>query len=251
MKSWVLDLDGVIWRGDEPVRGSADAVAALRNAGVSVLFVTNSAVRTPADVAAKLARHGIPDAQDSVVTSAMAAATLVDAGERVVVVGSGGLRSAVIDRGAEIVESGPADAVLVGLTHDFHYDDITRAMTAIRAGARFVAANGDTTFPVADGLLPGAGALSAAVATAAGVEPTVAGKPHPPVADLVRTRLGPEGIMVGDRPETDGAFAKVLGYHFGLVLSGVTRRGDLPVEPTPDLVADDLSDLVTALLAPG
>jgi HAD superfamily hydrolase (TIGR01450 family) len=244
---WAIDLDGVMWRGSEAVGGSAGAVARLREAGSPVVFVTNSAARTPEQVAAKLARHGVPDAGPLVITSSMAAASLVAAGERALVIGSGGLRAALAGRGAEIVAGGPVDVVVLGITPRFGYDDLTRAMRAIRAGARFLATNDDATFPDSgDRLLPGNGALAAAVAVASGSPPVVAGKPHEPIAALVRSRLGPEGIVVGDRPETDGLFASTLGYRFGLVLSGVTSAADLPVEPVPDLVSPDLAGLVEA-----
>lgn len=252
LTAWALDLDGVIWRGAEPIPGAAEAVAALRGAGCAVAFVTNSAQRTPAQVAAKLAEHGIPDAEPLVVTAAMAAATMVVPGERVLAVGSDGLLDALRARGVEMVDDGPADAVVVGITTTFDYDAIRRAMEAIRAGARFVATNTDATFPAAGGtLLPGNGALVAAIATAAGVEPAVAGKPHPPIATLVGDRLGPDGIMVGDRPETDGRFAAAVGYDFALVLTGVVGADDLPVEPTPRFVAVDLASLVTERLQAG
>lgn len=244
--AWAIDLDGVVWRGAETVPGAPEAVDRLRRAGAPLAFVTNSALRTPDQVGEKLARHGIPDAADLVVTSAMAAAWLIEPGERVVMVGSDGLRGAIEAREAEVVNDGPADAVIVGLTHSFDYDDLARAMSAIRGGARFLATNDDATFPDADRLLPGNGAIVAAVATAAGERPTVAGKPHHTIADMVKERLGPDGVMVGDRPETDGLFALALGYRFGLVLTGVTTADDLPVEPSPDLVQPDLVTLVEA-----
>jgi 4-nitrophenyl phosphatase len=248
--AWALDLDGVMWRGSQAVPGSAAAVARLRDAGAPVAFVTNSAVRTPGQVAERLAAHGVPEAEPLVITSAMAAATLVEPGERAMVVGSGGIHRALADRGAEITDDGPADVVVVGLTRRFDYSDLSRAMWAIRAGARLLATNDDATFPDAgDRLLPGNGALVAAVAVAAGAEPVVAGKPHEPMAALLRQRLGPDGIMVGDRPETDGLFARALGYRFGLVLSGVTSPADLPVEPSPDAIAPDLAALVEAIWA--
>ncbi len=246
--AWALDLDGVVWRGSETVPGAPEAVARLRERGVPLAFVTNSALRTPEEVGAKLAGHGIPDATDLVVTSAMAAAALVEPGERVVMIGDRGLRAAIESRGAEVVPEGPADAVLVGLTHELSYDDLTRAMTALRAGARFVATNDDATFPDVGRLLPGNGAVVAAVATASGVEPVIAGKPHQVITAMVRERLGEDGIMVGDRPETDGLFARALGYRFGLVLTGVIGPDDLPVEPDPDEVADDLAALVSRLV---
>jgi 4-nitrophenyl phosphatase len=213
------------------------------------VFVTNSALRTPAQVGDKLARHGIPDAADLVVTSAMAAASLVEPGERVVVVGSEGLTDAVTERGAEVVPDGPADCVLAGLSPTFGYDDITRAMHAIGAGARFIASNADATFPDAGRFLPGAGSIVAAIATASGLEPIIAGKPHDTIVAFVRARLGATGIMVGDRPETDGLFARALGYRFGLVLTGVVGPDDLPVEPEPDHIGADLAALVEVIAA--
>lgn len=244
MLAWAIDLDGVVWRGDETVPGAPEAIARLREAGAPLAFVTNSALRTPEQVGEKLACHGVPDAAGLVVSSAMAAAWLIEPGERVLMVGSDGLRGAIESRRAEVVPEGPADAVIVGLTHSFNYDDMRRAMTAIRAGARFIATNDDSTFPDADRLLPGNGAIVAAVATAAGAEPIIAGKPHETIAAMVRERLGTEGVMVGDRPETDGLFARALGYRFGLVLTGVTTADDLPVEPAPDHVHADLAALV-------
>lgn len=213
-------------------------------------FVTNSAARSPSEVAEKLAGHGIGDAEDLVVTSAMAAAAMVSRGVRAYVIGSAGLRAELQLRDVEIVGGGaPADVVVIGISADFDYQAMTDAMRGLRDGARFVATNDDSTFPDADGLLPGNGAIVAAVATASGVQPEIAGKPHQPMAELVRARLGPNGIVVGDRPETDGLFARAMGYRFGLVLSGVTSSDDLPVEPAPEVVADDLSQLVMKVRA--
>lgn len=255
MISWAIDLDGVMWRGPDTIAGSADAIAELRASGAPLAFVTNSSVRTPAEVAEKLARHGVDDAEALVVTSAMAAASLVEPGERAVVVGSGGLRTALGDRGVELVDgadlddadAAAVDVVVAGLTTSLTYEDLTRAQAAIRAGARFVASNDDATYPHGDTVLPGAGSIVAAITVAGGVEPVVAGKPHAPIAAFVRERLGPEGVMVGDRPETDGLFARRMGYRFGLVLTGVTSEADLPVEPKPDRVEPDLATLVSAL----
>ena len=237
----------MIWRGVETIPGAPEAIELLRREGVPFAFVTNSAARTPRQVAEKLASHGVPDAEEFVVTSAMAAAAMVDPGARVLVVGGDGLRHAMVDRGAEIVESGPTDAVAVGITADFDYGAMTSAMKAIREGARFIATNDDATFPDAGGLLPGNGALVAAIATCAETLPEIAGKPHAPIAGFVRDRLGDVGIMVGDRPETDGLFATSVGYDFALVLSGVVAAADLPVEPAPRFVAEDLLALVEEL----
>ena len=213
-------------------------------------FVTNSAARSPAEVAEKLAGHGIGDAEDLVVTSAMAAAAMVSRGVRAHVIGSAGLRAELECRGVELVPGGvAADVVVVGISDAFDYEALTHAMRTLRAGARFIATNDDATFPDSDGLLPGNGAVVAAVETASGVQAEIAGKPHAAMAELVRARLGSSGIVVGDRPETDGLFAKAMGYRFGLVLSGVTSSDDLPVEPAPEVVADDLSQLVMKVRA--
>ena len=246
--AWALDLDGVIWRGAHTVPGAPEAVGRLRSAGAEIVFVTNSSARTPAQVADKLAAHGIADAEPEVITSAMAAAALVAPGERVLAVGGDGVLAALAGRGAEVVDPRAGeinvDTVVVGIRSDFDYGLLTTAMRALHGGARLVATNDDPTFPDADGLLPGNGALVAAVATAGGVVPQYAGKPHDPIAGFVRDRLGPDGVMVGDRPDTDGRFAAALGYRFGLVLTGVTAAADLPVDPVPDDVAPDLLALV-------
>lgn len=251
LSPWALDLDGVIWRGDEPVPGSAEAVAALRRAGAPVVFVTNSSALPVGEVEAKLARHGIAG-EGAVRTSAQAAATLVAAGERVLVCGGAGLVEAVAAVGAEPVanagaDPGPVDAVLCGYWRAVDYDRLRWAATSVLRGARLLASNDDATYPGADGLLPGGGATLAAVERATGVTATVAGKPHPPMAELLRAELGADGTMVGDRFDTDGLFARALGWRFGLVLSGVATTAE-GSEPAPDLVAADLGALVELVL---
>lgn len=251
-----LDLDGVVWRGDEPVPGSAAAVAALRAAGFVVGFVSNNSSMPVGDVVAKLARCGVDAAPEHVLTSALAAADLLAgdlaAGARVLVCAGPGVVESLTLAGFEPVREPPAAAVVVGFHRDFDFDGLERASRAIRAGARFVATNLDATYPIAGGLLPGAGSLVAAVATASGVQPEVAGKPYPAAAAMVHHRLGLRGVMVGDRPTTDGDFADRLGWPFALVLSGVCSArpgpGEEPIPvPAPPYVADDLAALVPAL----
>ena len=243
---WVFDLDGVIWRGDEPVAGSSQAVGILLAGHAEVLFVTNMSAFAVAEVEAKLARHGI-DGRGRVVTSALAAASLVAAGERVLLCAGTGVREALEARGAIVITDGPADAVVVGYHPEFDYARMTAAARAVWGGARLIGTNDDATYPTATGLLPGGGAILASIVTATGVAAVVAGKPNAPIADLVRDRLGPSGVMVGDRVDTDGAFARVLGYRFALVLSGVTTAADLPVQPEPDLVAPNAAAVVREL----
>jgi HAD superfamily hydrolase (TIGR01450 family) len=244
---WALDLDGVVWLDDDPIPGAAEAVARLRDAGEDVVFCTNLSLRPVREVEEKLARHGIP-ADGAVITSAMAAATLVEPGERVLLCAGPGAEEALVARGVEVVRDGDADAVVVGLTLDFDYDALRRASAAVRRGARLIGTNDDPTFPTPAGLTPGGGALLAAVAVASGGEPIVAGKPYAPMADLVRARLGDHGVVVGDRADTDGALARRLGYRFVLVLTGSTPSGE-GVDPAPDLVATDLATAVDQLLS--
>lgn len=241
---WVLDLDGVVWLGDQPIAGSAAAVARLQAAGQPVVFATNNSSQPVGVVEAKLARQGIV-ADGAVITSAMAAASLVGAGERALVCAGAGVVEALEARGAVPVQEGPADVVVVGFHTTFGYDGLRRAAGAVRDGARLVATNADPTYPTPEGPVPGGGSILAAVVTAAGVEPVVAGKPHEPMAALVRSRVGEDGVMVGDRPSTDGAFARALGFRFVLVRSGVAASEGAP-DPTPDEVHDDLAGAVAA-----
>ncbi len=241
--TWVLDLDGVVWLGDEPIPGAADGVARLRARGERVLFATNNSYARLADQEAKLERLGIP-AHGDVLTSAVAAARLVEPGERALVAGGPGIVEALEAGGATPVRDGDADAVVVGFHREFDYERMRVAVRAIQRGARLIATNDDATYPTPDGPIPGGGAIVAAIAYAGGVRPVVAGKPHAPMADLVRAVGGDAGTVVGDRPETDGAFARTLGYAFALVLTGVTHEDDLPVTPAPDVVAPSLAALV-------
>lgn len=246
--AWVLDLDGVVWLDDQPLAGAAEAVARLRDAGERVVFVTNNSSVRVDDQEAKLASQGIPAAGD-VITSAAVAVGLVEPGERVFLCAGPGVEEAVLARGAVPVRGGDADAVIVGFHRDFDYDEMDRASRAVRRGARLIGTNDDATYPTPDGPVPGNGSILAAVATASGVAPVVAGKPYAPMADYVRALVGPTGVAVGDRADTDGRFARALGFEWVLVLTGVTRPADLPVDPTPDRVALDLADAVDAALA--
>ncbi len=251
----VLDLDGVLWRGDEPIPGSVDAVQALRDGGARVAFLTNNSSLRIGDYLEKFERLGIDAVADEVLTSAQAAAELlaesVAPGASVLACAGPGVVEALELAGFRIVDRGPADAVVVGFHRDFDFDRLDRGASAVRDGARFVATNTDPTYPGAGHVLPGAGAIVAFIATASGRSPEVAGKPEPAMVAMVRRRLGGSGVMVGDRPSTDGAMATALGWPFALVLSGI--GGHDPSEPVPApppaLVAEDLAALVPHLLA--
>jgi HAD superfamily hydrolase (TIGR01450 family) len=239
---WVLDLDGVVWLAEEPLPGASEAVARLQ-AQTDVLFVTNNSSQPLSHYEAALERMGI-EARGAVVSSAVAAASLVAPGERALLCAGPGVEEALEERGAEVVRTGDADVVVVGFHRDFDYERLRVASTAVRRGARLLATNDDATYPTPEGLIPGGGAILSAVVTASGTAPIIAGKPHAPMAAVVADRLGPSGVVVGDRPDTDGGFAATLGYEFVLVLSGVTTAEDLPVEPVPDRIAADLGRAV-------
>lgn len=259
--AWALDLDGVLWTGIDPIDRSAEAVERLRTFGSEVVFVTNNSFSTISEQEKKLASFGV-DATGAVFSSAMAGAQLVEPGERAFVLGGPGIVEALGARQADVVAANSVelgknrqqdniDAVVVGLDWELSYERLVVAVQAVLNGARFIATNTDTTYPTERGLFPGAGAIVAAVERATGVQPTIAGKPYQALARLVTDRVGSSGIMVGDRPETDGEFANSLGYRFGLVLSGITKQDDLPVVPSPDLVANTLWDLVSGVLDAG
>lgn len=246
--AWVIDLDGVIWLGGTPIDGSADAVQRLRAAGERVVFVTNNSEALVSDQEAKLEAAGI-EASGVVITSALAAASMLEPGATAVVCGGPGVVEALEERGVEVREEGPVTAVVVGFHHDFDYERMRVAHRAVYQGARLIGTNADPTYPDVDGPSPGAGAILASVATAAGVEPEVAGKPFAPMAALVSGIAdGDVTMVVGDRPSTDGLLAVELGARFGLVLSGVTSRADMAEHDRPDRVADDLAALVEAEL---
>lgn len=245
--AWVLDLDGVLWRGNIPIPGSAEAIERLRAAGERVGFVTNNSAYRVGDVLAKLERIGVPTPPDDLITSAQAAARLLQPGSTALVCGGEGIIEALESRGVKAVREGPADAVIVGFHRDFNYDRLAAAFASVRGGARLIGTNDDATLPTDDGELPGGGSILAAVAYATGIEPQVAGKPFTAAAALVTERLGTVEVMVGDRPSTDGRFARMLNAKYALVLSGVTSTVNGAVV-RPDLLGDDLASVVDQAL---
>ena len=253
-KVLLCDLDGVVWLAHRPVPGSVDALVAAARAGVEILYVTNNSFSTVAEQEAHLAAIGL-DAVGRVVTSAMSAASVLAPDARVLVCGGVGLREEVSRAGCEMVVAhenpGRVDDysdVVVGLYREFDYTVLTDAMRAVRSGARLVGSNADHSYPTPTGQLPGGGSVLAAIATAASATPVVTGKPHEPMARLVRSRFpGVEPgdfLMVGDKASTDGAFAATIGCRFALVLSGVDSAADAPPGA---LVADDLAAVIRAV----
>jgi len=256
----LVDLDGVVYVGPTAVPGAREAIAAAGAAGLRVAFVTNNASRTPGVVAAHLVELGMPAEPTDVVTAAQAAAALLGdrlpAGSTVLVTGAPALRQAVAEAGFRPVSSAddqPA-AVVSGYDSSFDYARLTEATLAVRAGALWVAANLDSTMPSPRGLLPGNGALVAAVTVATGRHPLSVGKPERALYDEAVRRTGAKRpLVVGDRLDTDITGAIAAGMDSMLVLSGVAGPEDLlraqpPARPT--FVAADLSGLLVAHAAP-
>ena len=250
----VFDLDGVVYLGEEVVAAAPAALDRVRGLGVKVAFVTNNSYRPPDRVVEKLNRLGVKAAEGEVLTSAQAAVRLLGgrdglAGVGVMVVGGPGLRQALEAVGARLVDGGAwreAEVVAVGFDPDLTYARVRDATLAIRAGARFVGSNPDTTLPTPDGFWPGAGATLALLRASTGVRPEVAGKPERALLDTAAAAIGPGPyLMVGDRADTDLDGAHRLGWSTALVLSGVTRPSDLPdLATAPDHLLTDVGGLL-------
>lgn len=252
----ILDMDGTIYRGDRPVDGAPEGVAALREAGVETYFFTNNASSARGKYADKLASFGIEaDPGDVLSSGRITAAYLADEAPdaRVLVLGERPLVEELEAHGVAVTDDpGTADTVVVSLDRDLSYGRLTRTLRAFDDGTRFLATNPDRTRPGSDGPVPSTGAMIGAVTGMTGREPdAVLGKPSPVAREFVTERLGVDPgrtLMVGDRLDTDIAFGAAAGMRTVLVLSGVTGRGDVrSAGVTPDHVIDTLGDIGTVL----
>lgn len=257
----LLDLDGVVWRGEQMIPGADEAVAAMRARGRSVVFVTNNSSRTPREYAVKLARMKIPTAPDDVVTSGHAVIRElrrigVEPGHQVHVCGGDGIvRMLTHERFVPVTdEHSDARAVVVGWNPRGTYDDIRKAANLVRQGLPFIASNLDATYPAEGQLLPGTGAIVAAIEVASGRTCTAVGKPKPELFALALERAGADAsraLFVGDRPETDIVGARAAGLRCALALTGVVAERDLGhLGALPDLIVNDLRDLIRDLPSP-
>lgn len=260
-QSFVLDLDGVVWRGAEPVPGSPETIRALRDAGRRFTFMTNNSSQRPDTFAKRLTDIGAGGDATEVLTSALAAGRLLTTriegvrGRTAFVIGGPGLIEAVENAGAHLVDGEDATCaavVVVGLDTGLTYDKLRIATTAIRSGAFFVATNADPTYPGADGPVPGAGSIVAALRATTGRDPMVAGKPEPVMLELAKERMdGGAPLVIGDRISTDIMAARALGWPNALVMSGATGVGELAVADIwPDAILRSLRDLLVDLPHP-
>lgn len=256
----LLDLDGVVYRGADGVQYAAASIESARLAGMSTMFVTNNASRTPETVADHLTDLGVPSGPEEVTTAAMAAAALVagDADEhtRVLAVGGVGLRQALADHGLHLVDSAAqAPTVVVqGFTPELGWTDLAEAAYAVAGGARYVASNLDASLPTERGFAPGNGALVGAVVAATGIHPRSTGKPQPEIFHQAARSAGARRpIVVGDRLDTDLAGARaaqIPGLHVCTGVDGPTEvLRALPAE-RPSFLAADLRGLAQSHPAP-
>ena len=249
--SLLVDLDGVVHRGGELLAGAAEALTEARRHHRRIVFLTNNSSKTPEQVAAELAGLGVAASPEEVLTSAEATAAMLRregfSGGTAFVIGEEGVRTALASSGIELldVDAERSDLVVVGWDRSLDYRKLRTAALLLQRGARLVATNDDASYPARGGLWPGAGATLAAVTTATGAEPTVVGKPWPPMFQAARERAGSaRPLVVGDRLETDIAGAAGMGWDSLLVLTGVAAPPDLLKSPAlPTYVERDLSIL--------
>jgi HAD superfamily hydrolase (TIGR01450 family) len=249
----LIDLDGVVWVGREPVPGSVEALRALLATGKRIVFVTNNPGRPPAAYAERLRELGVEVGPEQIVTAGMVAARLAGEaadGGGAFVIGASALKEMVAATGARLLEGEEgreADVVVVSGHKGFDYEELRTAKFALDRGARLVATSHDPTMPFPGGELPGTGAVLAAVEVASGREATIAGKPERHLFEMAREATGGEGrlAMVGDRVSSDIAGGHAAGLETVLVLSGTTSREEAEAaDPAPDHVLENLAGLL-------
>ncbi|MEA1908405.1 MAG: HAD-IIA family hydrolase [Euryarchaeota archaeon] len=250
MEAYILDLDGVIYRGSNLIDGSVDAVNRLQDCA-KVLFLTNNSTRSRASVAARLEAAGIRCGAGDVITAGYAAAVYIRkryGASTVYPIGEAGLIEELKAEGHVISED--AEFVVVGLDRDFSYEKMRIGLQNITNGAIFIATNTDPVLPTEDGFVPGAGAIVSALETASGKLPLVIGKPNQPIMDIVIDHLGldvSKCTVVGDRLDTDILAGSRCGMRTVLVLSGVETRDSLRrSDIKPGCVVGSIKELLVA-----
>jgi NagD protein len=248
-RGYLIDMDGVLYRGSQLIPGADDFVHQLLDEEVPFLFLTNNSQRTRRDVATKLQRMGMPVEERHIFTCAMATARFL-ADQKpdgtAYVIGEGGLLQALHQNGYSVVDTLP-DYVVVGEGRTFTMEMAEKATNMIMDGAKLIATNIDPSCPTQDGIRPGCGAIVSMLETATGVRAFSVGKPSPIMMRAARKELGlsaAETTMIGDTMETDILGGVQLGYNTVLVLSGSTKETDLPrFAYRPDRIINSIADL--------
>jgi NagD protein len=253
IRSWLMDMDGVLVHEQVAIPGADRFIARLRERGLPFLVLTNNSIYTRRDLAARLAASGLDVPEEAIWTSALATASFLQAqrpGGSAFVIGEAGLTTALHDAGYTLTERNP-DYVVLGETRTYSFERITQAIRLISNGARFIATNPDPTGPTPDGPLPATGSVAALISRATGVEPYFVGKPNPL---MMRSALNAidahseSAAMVGDRMETDVVSGLEAGMHTVLVLTGSTLREEAERYPfRPSRIVDSIADLVDEL----
>lgn len=305
-ETWLIDLDGVIWRGDSLIAGSDEAVGALCAANKKIVFFTNNSFPTASSLTAKLQSMGIPASAENILTSSMAASRLLNEKSNVLCLGGPGLYEALVKSGHrpvfastilsnaisnteyasylayyaqslfpqtvsavdddkslveltrmgvefftildEIADAERFDACVVGIDPFSNFATLALGFRAISKGARLIATNDDSTYPMKSGLLPGGGTVFKILQTLTGSKGEVAGKPYEVAVELVRDTCDKVAYVVGDRLDTDGLLAKQLGAKFLLVYSGVTSPHGKSDTVLPFVEEENLKKVVYAIL---
>jgi len=255
IENLIIDMDGVLYRGDEAIPGAKEFFAFLRERPLGFILATNNSTHTAQQYVDKLARMGVEVALPEILTSSQATAmyleTLAPPGTKVYVIGEEGLETAVRERGY-IISGDGAEFVVVGMDRRLTYEKLKVATLLIRKGASFIGSNPDKTLPTEEGFIPGAGAMLAALEASTGVAPIIVGKPERTIFELALAKMGSnkeDTAIVGDRLDTDVLGGYNAGLTTILVLSGATTRQDMDSALVkPDLVVEDIRHLHKAWL---
>ena len=256
VQALVIDMDGVLWRGDAPMPGLIEFFELLRRRPIRFRLATNNPSRTPEQYVVKLARMGVSVAPEEILTAAIVTAQYLAAtapGARVYAIGMDGLRQALTEHGLHLTDGAGADTVVVGLDTQLSYAKLAEATLLIRAGARFVGCNPDVTLPSERGLMPGNGATLAYLQAATDVAPLIIGKPERAIFDTALDAMQVEAVhaaTLGDRLETDILGGQNAGMRSILVLSGAANPELLAASPIqPDWVFESIRELAVAWAA--
>lgn len=249
IKHLVIDMDGVLYRGEQPMPRLQEFFAFLRSKPISFVLATNNSTRTPRQYAEKLARMGVEVSPSEVLHSGQAAARVVarrfGRGARVHVFGMPSLREAVQAEGLVLADDN-VQAVIASMDREVTYEKVKLATKLIRGGAAFYATNLDPTVPTDEGLLPGTGSMIAMLRTASETEPIVVGKPEPTMYQLAMEQMGAlpaTTAAIGDRLDTDILGGQRAGLTTICVLSGASNRAEAEAF-APDFIFEDIADLL-------